>query len=271
MKTKAMRLSSFCLILIVLLGLPPQKGICQQKQLDKTASIIFLHHSTGEHIWGGGVPEWFELYNRKNHTYYKIVELSFPSGKPYPWQNYPYDYWNIWIKHGGKQPFMEEPTLEILTTQYDVIVFKHCFPVSNIKGDFGRPDVSSPEKRIGNYMLQYKALKQKMREFPKTKFIVWTGATLTKQSTSLGSARLAREFFDWVKNEWDEKGDNIYVWDFYSLETDTDGYMKDEHADSPADSHPNSAFSRLVAPLFAQRIVDVIEGRGDAAAITGRK
>ncbi|MCX5638873.1 MAG: hypothetical protein NTX52_14445, partial [Planctomycetota bacterium] len=126
------------------------------------------------------------------------------------------------------------------------------------------------EKRIGNYKLQYDALKQKMHEFPRTKFIVWTGAALTKQSTNLGSARLAKEFFSWVKNEWDEKGDNIYIWDFYSLETDGDGYMKDEYADSPSDSHPNTAFSKMVAPLFSQRVVDVIEGRGDTAGTAGR-
>ena len=212
MKVRTPFLIGLSLAMFIFLSVIPKEANCQQNKMSKESRIVFLHHSTGERVWDGGVPDWFQLYNKKNGTNYSIVEISFPKGRPYPWQNYPFDYWNIWIFHAGKQPFMEEPTLEILTAQYDVIVFKHCFPVSNVRGDVGKPDVSSPEKRIGNYKLQYEALKQKMHEFPRTKFIVWTGAALTKQSTNLGSARLAKEFFSWVKNEWDEEGGMAGVW-----------------------------------------------------------
>ena len=40
-------------------------------------------------------------------------------------------------------------------------------------------------------------------------------------------------------------------------------YLRNEHAAAPDNSHPNEIFSQKVAPLFAQRIVDVIETRGD--------
>lgn len=30
--------------------------------------IIFLHHSTGQVIWNGGVPEWFARYNAEHGT-----------------------------------------------------------------------------------------------------------------------------------------------------------------------------------------------------------
>ena len=158
---------------------------------------------------------------------------------------------------------MEEPTLEMLSKKYDVIVFKHCYPVSGILPDTGSPDVSSSEKRLENYRLQYEALAAKMRSLPDTKFIVWTGAAQVRSATDEEQARRAREFFEWVTHEWDRPGDNIFVWDFYGLETEGGLYLRDEYAKSATNSHPNEAFARRAAPLLGQRIVDVIEGRGD--------
>jgi len=239
--------------------------------VDLTLKIIFLHHSTGSNIWNGGVAEWFDQYNAENGTSYLISERAFPSGSPYPWNNYPYDYWNIWVNHAGNEPYLEEPTLEILTPQYDIIIFKHCFPVSNILADTGNPNISSPDKRIENYKLQYEALKTKMHEYPQRKFIVWTGAALVISGTNQESAERAKTFFKWVREEWDQPGDNIYLWDFYQLETGGELYLKTEYAASSTDSHPNSSFSRMVAPLFCQRIVDVIKGLGDSRSITGEQ
>lgn len=70
----------------------------------------------------------------------------------------------------GNKP-MNEPTLEILSKKYNLIIFKHCFPVCNISEDTNHPDINSSEKRIENYKLQYIALKQKLRAFPDTNFL----------------------------------------------------------------------------------------------------
>lgn len=245
--------------------------------------VLFLHHSTGETIWNGGVREWFEKYNADHGTEIHIEARYFPKGSPYPWNNYPYDYWNIWIEHAGDELYMEEPTLEILTRQYDVIIWKHCFPVCEIGPDTGKPDVTSEYKSLENYKLQYEALKSKMKEFHDTKFIVWTGAAQVEKRSlrsriknilrwkfpdKAGAGR-AREFFEWVKTEWAEEGDNIFLWDFYELETEGGLHLKEAYACRSTDSHPNIDFSRRVAPLLCHRIVDVIEGRGDTSSITG--
>ena len=99
------------------------------------------------------------------------------------------------------------------------------------------------------------------------KFIVWTGAALLKSETNEESAGRARSFFDWVRKEWDEPGDNIYVWDFWALETEGGLYLKQDHA--AGDSHPSEAFAKRVAPLLGKRVVDVIEDRGDTGSLTG--
>jgi len=80
----------------------------------------------------GDVQKYFKNYNKKNNTDYFITEMPFPKSNPYGWKNYPYDYYNIWVKNSGDEPFMEEPTLEILTRDYNVIIFKHCYPVSRM-------------------------------------------------------------------------------------------------------------------------------------------
>lgn len=223
-----------------------------------TAEIILLHHSTGENIWNGGVPQWFEQHAAQ----YRIVEQWFPAAAD---GNYPYDYWNIWVNRGG-----QDAPLETLTANYKLISFKHCFPVSEIEADTGNPDIASDEKRLENYLLQYNALKAKLRTFPNNLFLVWTGAVQVQNAISEESAQRTRTFFDWVKTQWDEPGDNIFLWDFYELETAGGLYLRPEYAAGPDDAHPNDSFAQMAAPLLAQRLVNVLEGRGDSSSLTGR-
>jgi len=234
--------------------------------------VIFLHHSTGYNIWlgktnnylykltrTGDVQKYFNKYARINKTGYEISEMFFPKSTPYGWNNYPFDYYNIWVKNGGSQPYMEEPTLEILTRDYEILIFKHCYPGSNIAEDTGSPDINSREKRLENYKLQYDALKDKMHKFPENKFIVWTPAVNTKNTMSEDEAKRTREFHEWMINEWDEKGDNIFIWDFYKYETEGGLYLADKYAYSSNNPHPNVEFSARIAPLFASFIIEVIE------------
>jgi hypothetical protein len=234
--------------------------------------IIFLHHSTGKKIWLGktnkllnkfiqsnDVQKFFKEYNKKNNTDYSITECIFPKPIPYGWKNYPYDYHNIWVKNSGDKPFKEEPTLEILTKTYDVIVFKHCYPVSNIMADKGTPDPDSEVKSIENYKIQYNALKNKMHEFPDTKFIIWTPAIYKKSQIAEDEAKRTNMFYKWMINEWDEKGDNIFVWDFYKYETEGGLYLLDKYSSGRYNSHPNKKFSAQISPLFSKYIIDVIE------------
>lgn len=269
------------LILISATSLSCKKQKSNQS-MPSSASILFLHHSTGKVILRAGssrisaklgipagLPKLISRYNRQNGTSYVFHEQYFPKEQPYGWKNYPYDYYNIWVKHAGDVPFQDEPTLEMLVRKYNVIVFKHCFPVSRIAESNGQPDIDSEEKTLENYKLQYAALKAKLREFPQTRFILWTGAANVEPRTTPDEARRAGEFFDWVVREWDEPGDNIFLWDFWKLETEGGPYLPAKNAEAPDNSHPGDAFAARVAPLFLRRLVDVIENRGDNGSLTG--
>ena len=247
--------------------------------------ILFLHHSTGKTVWQGGnnfvtkvkgklgmkgaVEKWFDRYNKEYKTNYRIEDKAFPKKAPYGWNNYPYDYYNIWVKHGDKDFYMEEPTLKTLAPRYDLIIFKHCFPSSRIVFE-GEPDINSDRKMVENYKMQYQALKEELVKYPDTRFLLWTPPALTKSKTSAEAASAASDFSNWVVNEWDLPGDNIYVWDFRTLETEGGNYLLPKNAVDERDSHPSHVFARTVAPLFCQRIVDVLENRGDSGHVTGK-
>jgi len=277
--------STFLMLFVLLTG-------CSKKADESATRIIFLHHSTGLNIWGvenslatsvafrmnvfykfignrADLPMRFKQYNKEQDTNYHIEKRVFPTRRPYGWYNGPYNYYNIWVKNAGDKPYMKQPTLEILTRDYEVIIFKHCYPVSNIQPDNDSADIHSKYKSIANYKLQYEAIKKKLHEFPDTKFILWTGAAQVKMHIKEDQALRAREFFNWVKEEWDEPGDNIHLWDLYNLETEGDLYFKEAYATAPDDSHPNAEFSSRVNKLLFQRIVDVIENDGKNTSLTG--
>jgi hypothetical protein len=109
-----------------------------------------------------------------------------------------------------------------------------------------------------------------MKEFPQVRFIVWTLALELKGNIDEDQAKRARTFVDWVKNEWDEKGDNIYIWDFYAFESERGLFFQKKYAAGDGDAHPNESFAKKVAPFFCKRILDVIEGRGDAENMMGQ-
>ena len=268
---------------------------CRNEAESTVTKIVFLHHSTGKVIWRGGkdpimfriagrlgtkvaerveqraaLPALLNKYSRQQGVDIQIREVAFPKASPYGWNNYPFDYYNIWVKNAGDQPFTGEPTLEMLTRDYDLIIFKHCYPVSNIGPDADSADINSDLKTISNYKLQYLALRDKLLQFPDTKFILFTGAAQVQSKISEDEALRAREFFKWVVEEWDVPGDNIHLWDLYNLETEGGLYFKEEYARSATDSHPNSEFAGNAVKLLFNRITDVIETGGIGTTLTGQ-
>lgn len=246
-------------------------------------NIMFLHHSTGRDIWNGGLSKifrklgfdgdgvkWFENFNKKQKRNLNFTETYFPKKEPYGWNNYPYDYYNIWVKNAGDKPYKDESTLEMLTKKYDVIIFKHCFPVSNIQKDDSTSDINSDRKTLGNYRLQYEALKKKLLEFPDTKFILWTPTAQVENNTNKEEAERANDFSEWVKTVWDTKGDNIFLWDFRALQTEGGLFFKNEFAQSAEDSHPNGEFAETILPYFSNRVVNIVDGKGDSTSLTGK-
>ena len=240
--------------------------------------IIFLHHSTGRMVYyKGNVADSIEAYNQKNNTHISVTERNFPN-KPYPWENYPYDYWNIWLNgygdnHRGKPEYPNVECLEDLCKEYTVIILKHCFPGAGILEDTGYPDVGSKRKSLENYKVQYRALRDKFDSFPDTDFILWTLVPLHRldNNAQTNSSR-AKEFVDWVKSDWliedGKQRKNIHIFDYFSLAAELDSKataprivncLKYEYelSHDGNDSHPNELACREIGPKFAEFILAI--------------
>lgn len=223
-------------------------------------SIIFLHHSTGNIIYtDGNVPGRISDYNAAHSSNYVIQDRYYPN-KPYPWANYPYDYWNLWVNGSCRADTPNIHCLDQLTADYQVVIFKNCFPVSNIEADTGSPDITSPRKSLENYKLQYAAVRDKLQEYPHTLFIFWTGAPLHRLATTPEKAARARQFAAWVKNEMLVGGTyaNIRVFDYFDLTAGSDNMLRYayEKSHTGRDSHPNTLAATDVGPVFARFIID---------------
>jgi hypothetical protein len=91
--------------------------------------------------------------------------------------------------------------------------------------------------------------------------VVWTPAVKTRSQLTPEEAERTSLFHKWIVNEWDVKGDNIFIWDFYDYETGGGLYLLDENAVSFKNSHPNRDFSAKMADVLGKFLNEVINGK----------
>jgi len=233
--------------------------------------VVFLHHSTGNNVFmEGNVQAEIAAINKTTGKSLVVTEKGFPDD-PWPWSNYPYDYWKLWIDGSCKPDNPRIACMKSLVAAYDLIILKHCFPGADIMPDKGKPDVGSEEKTLENYKEQYRALRTLFDTYPATKFMVWTLAPLHRLSTTPEAAGRAHEFVEWVKHEWlSEDGKphtNILIFDFFGQVAETGDspvngvryclrYEYERDHNDP-DSHPNTVANLMAGPLFARAITGV--------------
>jgi len=165
--------------------------------------------------------------------------------------------------------------MNTLSQDYHMIIFKHCFPGAHVLEDTGNPDINSERKSLENYKVQYRALREMMDEYPNNLFVVWTLAPLHRLSTIPENAHRAKEFVEWVNEQWlTEDGkdhDNILIFDFWGLtaeqkEESGQGQVNClrydyEKSHESGDSHPNIKANEAVGPVFGKFIVNALKDK----------
>jgi hypothetical protein len=100
--------------------------------------------------------------------------------------------------------------------QYDVIVFKSCYPVSNIQSD----------DQLAEYKSYYLSIRQRMDEYPDKIFIVVTPPPEIPAETDAQAAARARDFADWLASgEYRNGHANVFTFDFSTLMADASTNM----------------------------------------------
>lgn len=140
-------------------------------------------------------------------------------------------------------------------TENAVIMFKSCFPNSQIVADGTPPgDPSDTTKTMANYKAVFGQLKDEIRKHGDKLFIYLTAPPLRKNLTNPENARRAQIFNRWLVDEFlpeycKETGlNNWYIFDLSSTLADSSGFLKPEFCSSnPRDSHPNQAGSQFAS------------------------
>lgn len=122
----------------------------------------------------------------------------------------------------------------------DIVMFKSCFPNSNILADGQSGNTISRYKEIFN------GLKSAFSSRPNTLFIYLTSPPLHPDSTNSENAARAREFNRWIKSDFvteytAETGlSNLLAFDLHKILADETGVLKpDYRGPISGDSHPN--------------------------------
>lgn len=226
--------------------------------------IIFLHHSCGQGLINGGnvreglTAKGYEFYDHGYNEEGLRDARGSHTGRNFrvPGDNTDPD--------GYAQIFRQKLTSPPTNTfsylmQYDVILFKSCFPVSNIESD----------GQLNQYKSYYRTIISRMDQYPNKTFIIVTQPPLVPNETSPAAARRARAFTGWLKSDEFLKGrKNVFVFDFFNLLAGSDNMLRSEYRVGRYDSHPNDRANREIGPKFVDFIDRVIKKRGVVGSST---
>jgi hypothetical protein len=227
-------------------------------------SGIFLHHSTGQYIWGPNpdgnstttVPDQMHLFNI-SHSLTGSDSVSLNE-----------EWWlpgdNEWAT---QHEFFEGNTaytdINYYLSNNKILIVKSCFPSSAIDS-WGQPsDTTDPTiKSVYNYKWHWRHILSVMKNHPNNFFAIWTNAPLEVNSTNTTQAALAKKFTKWAKDTLAVGLDqlfgafphNVYVFDYFNKMTGSNGIELSQYATSSGDSHPNGTATDFIAPQFVNEI-----------------
>lgn len=233
--------------------------------------ILFLHHSVG---WGiidqGKVRDLLAEYNRRNGTDYRLWDHGYnedglrdPQGVSQQRNfNIPEDNTNpdgyaaLFAQPRNNPP--DNAFSRIL--EYDVIIFKSCFPACNIE-NIGK---------LARFQEYYRSILATMQSYPDKLFIPCTPPPLTPGWTNRTEATNARAYSRWLTSQDFLKGaPNVVPFDLFNAlaenNTGASDYSMLRKDFRPGlfglkkDSHPNRKANQTVAPLLVECITKAIE------------
>jgi len=222
--------------------------------------VIFVHHSTGrnlihqgrvrERLTSAGFQFWDHDYND--------VGLTRPSGERAGYSyNVPGDNTN---PDGFARVFSQRVHQEPLNAfsglmQHDVIIFKSCFPVSDITSD----------AHLEEWKEYYIEMREVMDRHRDHIFIVVTQPPLNPAATDADTAARARALASWLESDEFLAGHpNVFTFDFFDLLAEGDASAPDFNMLRAAyrdgeDSHPNKLANEKIGPLFVDFVIEAVE------------
>jgi len=217
--------------------------------------MVFLHHSVGRGIlYEGGLRD--SLLDMgilvKGATYGdEIGEKTDVHHWPAKFQN---DMKRILGFKAHPDKYYSAPETN------DIVMFKSCFPNSDIAGNGQLPgDPASSERTMANYRAVFEQLKGEMAKYPDKLFIYVTAPPLVPESTTPERAANAAAFNRWLIGEYlpgyeKETGyTNLVIFDLFSVLADETGFLREDYRrPGKGDSHPNTRANKVAAAKYME-------------------
>ena len=242
------------------------------EQTPTLTNLFFLHHSTGRNLISDGSVR-AHLASRSaaldfwDHDYNYGAPCGSYNGLRNPsggYEGYDYD-----IPGNNACGNTDPDGLHYLWTtansarstilaNHEVIAFKSCYPASAITSD----------SLLNQYKQWYLAMGAVFDQYPDKVFVVMSQPPLRRSRTNTTEADRARNFANWLGEEFVVDHANVVFFDFFDHLAHPDDGSADrnmlrtayERPYDTTDSHPNDLANQTVGPFFADALADAAGG-----------
>jgi len=195
--------------------------------------LIFIHHSTGENWLEDGYGNLGSALAKNN---YYVSDTNYGWGPDGIGDRTDIPEWLEWFRGENTAEYMQalfseggqnasySRTLPDPGGENQIILFKSCFPNSDLEGDPEDPPDPDGWLSVGHAKYVYNELLKYFSQHPEKLFVVITAPPLSDPS----NADNARAFNLWLVNDWLKENEypfhNVAVFDFYNVLTGKDGH-----------------------------------------------
>jgi len=211
----------------------------------QTVKLVFIHHSTGEAWLGDGNGQLGLALHDNNYfvsdTNYGWGPADQEEGSGTIGDHTDIPNWYSWFTGPNRDSYLAALYAE--SGQHSsyarratdpggpntLVLFKSCFPNSNLAGSPSDPPAASADNRasltVANAKRIYLDLLPYFTAHPEKLFVVITAPPLQESETSGAIAANARAFNNWLVNDWlaGYAQPNVAVFDYYTVLTSNGG------------------------------------------------
>ena len=287
--------TSFYLILFLMIGMvgitavfaaPPSQ--INTDPPDEPVKLIFIHHSCGENLLTDGNGDLGRTLADNN---YFVSDTNYGWGPDSIGDRTDITDWPEWFVGAESGRYLDAvfnesgQNAEYTRTfgdpggENEIIMFKSCFPNSNLDGNPDDPPHRGDGLTVGNAKAIYNELLTTFAAHPDKLFIAVTAPPVQDYSY----AHNARAFNTWLTTEWLQgyEGSNVAVFDFYNILTGVENHHRvhdgaiqyitdqgeDVHAYPSDDNHPSRAGNQKATTEFVPLLNHYYHNWMDAEAV----
>jgi len=243
MKQNRYPITLFILLALFLIAASPQPSPNLQTDIstppEEVVKLIFIHHSTGRN-WL--IDDYGNLGRTLGENNYFVSDTNYEWGPNAIGDRTDIPNWTEWFASADTPIYMEAlfnetgqnsssytRTLSDPGGENEIIVFKSCFPNSELKGNPNDPPGTSEELSVGGAKYVYNTILQYFASRPDKLFVVVTAPPMSGVK-GWWYAENARAFNQWLVNDWLRENNytlnNVAVFDFYNILTDPDAHHR---------------------------------------------